>query len=85
MPIIEPLVVNYSFSANRRQATDLVDLTALNAVFTQFADKFNEIIDALNETTGVDNTLADGVIEERHLNDDVLDEITSMIREELTT
>lgn len=84
MPIsVQPLSIGYSFVANRRQATDKVDLTELAAAFEAVTDKLNEIITALDETTGDDNTLIDDCIEGRHLSDDALEEITSIIREEI--
>lgn len=84
MPIsVQPLAIGYSFVANRRQATDRVDLDELNAAFEAITNKLNELITALNETTADDDSLADDVIEGRHLSDDALEEITGMIREEL--
>jgi hypothetical protein len=84
MPLsVQPLTIGYSFVTNRRQATDRVDLAELAAAFEAVTDKLNEIITALDVTTGDDNTLADDVIEGRHLSEDALEEITGMIREEL--
>lgn len=80
---VQPLVIGYSFVANRRQATDLVNLTQLDAAFLLVTNKLNEIILALNETTDDDNTLKDGSIAARNLSDDTLDEITSIVRSEL--
>lgn len=85
MPIsVTPLVTTYSFNANRRNATDQVDAAALDAVFLLITDKINEIITALDVTTRDDDTLADAVIEARHLADDAVEEISAMINAQVT-
>jgi len=77
MPIsVDPLVIPYSFQANARQAQDKVDLAQLDAALAQLAAKLNEIGTALNVTLRDDNTLDDGVIESRHLSDEVLEALT---------
>lgn len=76
---VRPLVINYSFAANRRQATDKVDLAQLDAAFAQITDKLNEIIAAVDITTRDDNTLKDSSIEPRHLTSDVYTEIVAIV------
>ena len=42
MPIsVHPLVIDYSFVGARTQATDKVDLVALDTAFGQISDKLN--------------------------------------------
>lgn len=85
MPIsVEPLQVTYSFNANRRTASDLVDAAALDAVFLLITDKINEVITALDVTTRDDDTLVDGVLEARHLSDDAVEQISAMINAQVT-
>jgi hypothetical protein len=77
MPIsVQPLVINYSFQANRAQATDKVDLARLDAAFAAITAKLNEVIVALDQTLRDDDTLDDGVLQSRHLSDEVLEELT---------
>ena len=79
MASVQPLVIDYSFTANRTQATDLVDLAQLDAVLNQIAAKLNETIAALNVTTRDDDTLRDSTVELRNLSDDVLEQITTTV------
>jgi hypothetical protein len=82
MPLgVEPLVINYSFVGSREQATDLVDLVALDAAFEQIADKLNEIVNALDVTLRDDNTLDDGCLEPRHMSDDFRAEVVSIVNQ----
>ncbi len=80
---VQPLVIDYSFVMNRKQATDRVDLAQLDAALMLVTNKLNEIIMALNETTDDDNTLKDDSIAARNFSDDALEQITSIVREEL--
>lgn len=80
MPIsVQPLTLNYSFQANRTQATDKVDLAQLDAALGQITDKMNEIVEALDLTLRDDDTLDDGVIEPRHMSDEFRAEIISAV------
>lgn len=82
MPIsVQPLVINYSFVGARIQATDKVDLAALDAAFVQITDKLNEIINALDVTLRDDDTLDDGCLEPRHMSDDFRAEIVALVNE----
>lgn len=86
MPIsVQPLDIRTSFEASRVQAQDKVDLVQLDAVFTEFANKINEIIDAVNTTQRDDDTLSDGAIEFRNLNDDVVSNISQLVNDATTT
>ncbi len=82
MPLsVQPLVIDYSFAANREQATDLVDAAQLDAVLGQLAGKLNEIIAAIDETTRDDDALDDHSIEPRHLSDEVYKELSAIAQQ----
>ena len=76
---VDPLVIGYSFAANAAQATDKVNLAALDAVLAQISDKLNELIIAVDVSTRDDNTLADSSIEPRHLSREAYMEITAIV------
>jgi hypothetical protein len=78
---VQPLVIDYSFAANRRQATDMVDLDQLDGVIVTLTDKINEIIAALDVTTRDDNTLHDGIIEPRNLHPETESEFTALVQQ----
>jgi hypothetical protein len=81
MPIsVQPLVINYSFAANARQATDRVDLAQLDTALASVAAKLNEVVTAINVTTRDDDTLHDHVVEPRHLAPEVYSELASMVQ-----
>jgi hypothetical protein len=62
MADIQPLVIPFSFTGARTQATDQVDLASLDAAFALVTAKLNECITALNMTLAADNTLADNTV-----------------------
>lgn len=76
---VRPLVINYSFAANRQQATDKVDLAQLDAAFAQVTDKLNEIIRAVDITLRDDDTLKDSSVEPRHLSSEVYTELVAIV------
>lgn len=78
---VQPLVLTHSFTKARLQATDRVDAAALDAALAQITDKLNEVITALDVTMRDDDTLRDGSIEPRHLTDEVLASVTSLVNE----
>lgn len=81
MPLsVQPLVLNYSFAANARQAADKIDLPQLDATLSSIASKLNEIVTAINVTTRDDDTLHDHVVEPRHLAPEVYTELASMVQ-----
>lgn len=75
---VQPLVLTYSATASRSQATDLIDLDGLNTALDQITDKLNEIITALNVTTRDDDTLLDNIIDRVNFDDNVYNEFSSM-------
>lgn len=79
MSSVQPLQLTFSFTANRAQATDKVDLAQLNAAFATVTAKLNEIKTALDVTLGPDNTLKDGSIAPRHFSDEVDTEIAGKV------
>jgi hypothetical protein len=79
MSSVQPLRLNYSFAANRRQATDLVDAAQLDAALATITNKLNEIVDAINVPLRPDNTLKDGSLEPRHFSDEVNVDIAGQI------
>jgi len=80
MPIsVQPLVLNYSFAANRTQAQDQVDLAQLDSILAQMNDRITALIDVLNTTQRDDNALSDQAIDFRCLNDDVVANISSQV------
>lgn len=81
---VQPLVIDYSFQANREAATDLVDAAQLDVVLGQVADKLNEIVTALAVTTRDDNALADATIELRTLSNDTLEHLSQLVNEAVT-
>jgi hypothetical protein len=85
MASVQPLIIDYSFAANRTQATDMVDLDQLDAVLNQIATKLNETIAALNVTTRDDDTLRDSTIELRNLADDALEHLTTTVNAAIPT
>lgn len=86
MPIsVQPLIIEYSFVGARTQATDKVDLAALDAAFGQITDKLNEVINALDVTLRDDDTLDDACLEPRHLSDEVRAEIVAIVNEKVDT
>lgn len=78
---VQPLALNYSATASRSQATDLVDLDDLNAALSSITSKLNEIIAALDVTTGADDMLADNVVDRSNLNAEVYAKMASLAQE----
>jgi hypothetical protein len=76
---VQPLVWDYSFQANRTQATDKVDLAQLDAALQATGDKLNEILSMLDKTLRDDDTLDDRTVEPRHLHPETLAEIVSAV------
>lgn len=83
MPNIAALRIDYSFAANRRAATDRVNATQLDATLAAIVAKVNEVVAALDETLRDDDTLDDAVIQPRHLNEEVITTIASMVQAEV--
>jgi hypothetical protein len=75
---VQPIVIGYSFQANRTQATDKVDLVQLDAVVQTIGGKLNEILVMLDKTLRDDDTLDDRTVEPRHLHPETLAEIASL-------
>lgn len=85
MPLsVQPLVIAYSFTGARRGASDRVNAAQLDVIFGQIAGKINELVTALNVTTRDDDELDDEVVESRHLANDALDQISSLINARVT-
>ena len=84
MSSVQPLVITYSFAANRTQAVDSVDLDQLDAILGQVADKLTEVIDAMNVVQREDDTLSDQIVDFRSLNDDVVEELSSLVNAAVT-
>jgi hypothetical protein len=81
MPIsVQPLVIDYSFVGAREQATDTVDLVALDAALGQIVGKLNEIIEAVNTIQRDDDHLHDGAVAFDMLNDDVIEFLSSEVK-----
>lgn len=78
MAPIQPLVIGYSFNANRTQATDQIDLAQADLVLLQISEKLNEIIDAVNLVIRDDGTLEDGCFLPSHMSDDFRAEVVSI-------
>lgn len=75
---VQPVVINYSFQANRTQAADKVNIAQLDAAIQTIADKLNEMLAVLDKTLRDDDTLDDRIIEPRHLHPETLAEIASI-------
>lgn len=78
MSSLQPLVLTFSFNANRTEAADFVDLVQLDLVLAQITAKINEVITAINVTLRADNTLRDATVDLRNLSDDALKNLTAM-------
>lgn len=81
---VQPLRLIHSFNSGRRTATDKVDASSLDEAFGLVCGKINEVIAALDETTAEDDSLADEVVDARHLSNDALDQISAMINAQVT-
>lgn len=79
MSSVQPLRLNYSFAANRRQATDMIDAAQLDAALATITSKLNEIVAAIDVPLRDDNTLKDNSIEPRHFSDEVNVDIAGQI------
>jgi len=79
MSSVQPLRLNYSFAANRRQATDMIDAAQLDAALATITGKLNEIVAAINVPLRADNTLKDASLEPRHFSDEVNVDIAGQI------
>jgi len=79
MSSVQPLRLNYSFAANRRQATDMIDAAQLDAALATITSKLNEIVAAIDVPLRDDNTLKDASLEPRHFSDEVNVDIAGQI------
>jgi hypothetical protein len=77
MSSVQPISVPFKFQLNAKQATDMVDLAALDAVNAQIAAKLNEIRDVLNVNTRDDDTFKDEIIDSGMLSLDTLEAISA--------
>lgn len=82
MPIsTQPLVLSYSASKGRLQATDKVNAVNLDAALATITAKLNEIIEVVNQTIRDDNQLQDGCLEPRHMSDEFRAEVVSIVND----